>query len=62
MKYDTIIVSLLCESDEVLDCLRCYIWIELEGDITVIGGEENARIGHDEESYQLAVCSDLRGI
>ena len=41
VEYDTIIVSLLCESDEVLDGFRCCFWKEFERDITMIGGKED---------------------
>ena len=41
VEYDTIIVSLLYESDEVLHCLRCCFWKEFEGDSTMIGGKED---------------------
>ena len=46
MEYNSIIVSLLREADEVLDCLGCTLRIELEDDITEVGGELDFWIGH----------------
>ena len=46
MEYDTIIVSLLGESDKVLDSLGCCLWVELEDDVSVIGREFYFWIGH----------------
>ena len=41
VEYDAIIISLLYESDEVLDCFRCCFWKEFERDSTMIGGKED---------------------
>ena len=46
VEYDAIIVSLLYESDEVLDCLRCCFWKEFEYDITMIRRKLYFWIGH----------------
>lgn len=46
VKYDTIIVSLFCESEEILYCLGCRCWEELESDVSEVGGEEDTRIRH----------------
>jgi hypothetical protein len=47
MEYDTIIVSLLGESNKVLYSLRSCRWEEFESDISEGCGEEDLRIGHD---------------
>jgi hypothetical protein len=47
MEYDTIIVSSLGESDEVLYSLWCCSWEELESDVSGSGGKEDFWIGHD---------------
>jgi hypothetical protein len=41
VEYDTIIVSLLGESDEILDSLWCCLRKELESDISKSCGEED---------------------
>ncbi len=53
VKDDPIIIALLCESEKVFRCSRHFISENFDGDIAMIGVENNVRVFHRGEHIEV---------